>query len=537
MPQKPKQHSPAEPVLFAEFDSANTGMTEATDPATGGQLSQAPLALGAASARLIPLRQVTSRAGARRQLPYSKQFTPAQIPSLGAFLQAVQEHAGTPVTVWRGVFELLSPGEAEFGGPKRTMAYNALLSARDYGLVTLRKDDLTPFGQAMLALSNDDERVTLLARHILRNLHGIELVAGVHQLTAAGLHLDKEALADHFARGGLGSNRDGTDINGVGRWLARAGVFAASGWYEVDERTYERLAGVPLSTVKKAAHIDAVGLAILEQLALCPGYQSSTGELTALLEPRTDIRITRANFPKVHLEPLQAAGLIEMQKTTTGRGGFSNRVTGTAVFASEAVQHLLGTIRTEGFWVSGPELQVPFAELVPKMRDAKLSTRERGQALELFTLRLMLRMGLRNIRAAERPQGNEEIDGYAEALLPVHTRWQVQCKNSPTFNNDHAAREIGVAVRNRSTAIMMVTTGRFSKDASEFVDDVIRYSPYTVVRIDGKDVTNLARDETHIFEILAREAAKAKALRESSGAPMLDGSILADVPRSERSLT
>lgn len=523
MPQKLKPRSLAEPVLFAEVEPASGDPIEGTDSRSGD-----PLVQGAEAVRLIPARKVATEAGARRQLPFSKQFTPAQIPSLGAFLQAVQEHAGTSVSVWRGVFQLLSPGEAERRGPKWTMAYNALLSARDYGLVTLKKDDLTPFGKAVLALSADDERITLLARHILRNLHGIELVAGVHQLRAAGLHLDKESLADHFARGGLGSNRDGTDINGVGRWLAKAGVFAAKGWFEVDERTYEGLAGVPLNTVKNAAQLDPVGLAILEQLALCPGYQSSTGELTALLEHRMDLRITRANFAKAHLEPLQDAGWIEMQKTTTGRGGNSNRVAGTAVFASEAVQHLLGTVRTEGFWVSGPELQVPFAALVPKMRNLGLSTKERGQALELFALRLMLRMGLRNIRAAERPQGNEEIDGYAEALLPVHTRWQVQCKNAATFTNDHAAREIGVAVRNRSTAIMMVTTGKFSKDAAEFVDDVIRYSPYTVVRIDGKDVTNLARDETYIFEILAREAVRAKTLREASGAPLLDGSSSVD---------
>ncbi len=428
----------------------------------------------------------------------------------------MRDNSGNKDGVRLGVFHLLSPGQTSQSGPKWTMAYNAILSARDYCLVTPKLDALTDFGAAVLALPGEDERRHLLAQHLLRNLNGIELVVGVNYLAKAGMRLTKEPLADHFARDGLGSNPDGTDINGVRTWLTAVGVFRPKGWFDVDEQVFEKLSGVSLGTIKGAAALDAVGRAILEQLALFPNYEATSGQMITLLKPRHDLHFAPTSFVRDQLEPLRDAGFIELEKTTGGRGGSDHRFRGTTTFATAAVQQLLERIRTAGFAVTGPELQVPFAELVPQLRDEQLSTTQRGRALELFVLRLLLRMGLRNIRPPERPRGNEEIDGYAEALQPVHTRWQVQCKNTTSFNVDHAAREVGVAVRNRSTAILMVTTGSFSRDADAFVDDVIRYSAYTIVRLGGTDVDRLTRDETAIFEILEREARRAKSLREDA---------------------
>lgn len=491
------------------------------------------LALGTTIAATIPLRKAATSKGAKRQLPYSKQFTPAQISSIGAFLQAINDGAGSIDTARQAVYAMQNPGLAPGARQKETMAYNALLSAYTYCLVTREKDGLTAFGKAVLALPSDEARIELLARHILSNLNGIEMVLGVHELVLAGRELGKEDLAAHFAERGLGSNADGTDINGVRGWLTAAGVFEKSGWYAVNLEAFETLAGVSLDTAKKAGAIDPVGLAILEQLALSPGRRSTTGGLIGLLERRSDLRINRAGFVRVHLDPLVTAGLVEVEKATTGRGGYSTRVTVTPTVASEAAQRLLANIKTHGFSVTPEGLQVPFAVLLERMGRAQSSTKERGQALELFAVRLMLRMGLRNVQAAARPLGNEEIDGYAEALLPTHTRWQVQCKNTATFTVDHAAREVGLAVRNRSTALLMVTTGKFSKSATEFTDDVIRYTPYTAVRVDQSDIRRLAKDETFIFEILEREAQRAKTLREGSGGWALGVALLESMTEAD----
>jgi site-specific DNA-methyltransferase (cytosine-N4-specific) len=517
------------PKLAARGDGLFSDLKEPAGRVAQDASAADPLALGATIAKAIPLREAATKKGARRQLPYSKQFTPAQVSSLGAFLRAVDASAGSIDSARRAVYEMLNPGSAPVESQKMTMAYNALLSAYTYCLVTEKKDALTAFGRAVLALPSDDDRIELVARHILRSLNGIELVLGVHELAQAGRELQKEDLAAHFAERGLGSNADGTDINGVRGWLTEAGVFEKTGWYVVDQEAFERLAGVSLNTARRAGGLDPVGLAILEQLALCPGCQSTSAELIGLLERRSDLRISRTGFVRVHLDPLVDAGLIQVEKSTAGRGGYSMRVTGTATVTSEAAQRLLANIKSHGFSVTSEGLQMPFAELLDRMQREGLSTKERGEALELFAVRLMLRMGLRNVQAAARPLGNEEIDGYAEALLPTHTRWQVQCKNTATFTVDHAAREVGLAVRNRSTALLMVTTGKFSKSANEFTDDVIRYSPYTAVRVDQTDIKHLAKDETFIFEILEREAQRAKTLREGSGGWALGIDLLSSI--------
>jgi hypothetical protein len=139
----------------------------------------------------------------------------------------------------------------------------------------------------------------------------------------------------------------------------------------------------------------------------------------------------------------------------------------------------------------------------------------KGRGLELFALRLLLRLGLSEIRWRLRPKWAEEIDGSAVGYVPVHMRWQVQCKNTKTLNVDDAAKEVGLAVRNRSTIIVLVTTGDFSRAAEDFVTDVVRHSPYTVLRLDRKDIKRLAQEEEALADILQREAERAHALRNT----------------------
>ena len=200
MAKKP-QHVAADEGLFG----ALTPETQPIEPrAAADAIESDPLALGAAIAKTIPLRDAVTKTGATRQLPYSKQFSPGQIASLGDFLRAVDTHAGSLASARTGVYELHNPANGPAEGPKKTMAYNALLSAFTYCLLTARTYNLTSFGKAVLALPTDEARLDLLARHILVNLHGAEMVVGVNELVTAGRKLGKEELAKYFAEGDLG---------------------------------------------------------------------------------------------------------------------------------------------------------------------------------------------------------------------------------------------------------------------------------------------------------------------------------------------
>ncbi len=213
------------------------------------------------------------------------------------------------------------------------------------------------------------------------------MVHGIQTLDRAGEHPDKMALARFFADHGLASNADGTDINGMAGWLRVAGVYGRSGWYRLDEARLKELVGLDLATVREGSRLSTESLAILEQLALAPGHDSTTGELVKLLRPRTDLRIDVAGFKKTHLEPLVDAGFIEIAKATGGRGGAATRIAGTDLFRREIVQRLLREIRRYGITVSAPDLEIPFSALVAQLRDRSLSRDRRGRSLELFALR------------------------------------------------------------------------------------------------------------------------------------------------------
>lgn len=469
--------------------------------------------LDSASTSAVRKRRAAKTVAAPRQLPFSKQFSPRQIPSLGAFLKAIDDSAGTSDQVRDAAFALLHPGVPHTNRTIVTMAYNAVLSARHYGLVSATMDGLTALGKALLALPDDEARVLALARHILHSLNGIELVAGIAKLARAGRHLTKVPLVDYFNQGGLGSNRDGTDINALAGWLRAAGIYEPGGWYRLNEKTFFDIAQIGLDTTEALARLSAENRAVLEQLALMPGHKSDSGEMQRLLRGRADLHIDGPAFVTKHLAPLRAAGLVETVKTTTGRGGNYTEFHGTALFDDQVVQDLVDRMQRQGFPVSGPELERPFSELIAEMRDASASKDTRGRALELFALRMLQFLGLRHIGFRVRPTLSEEIDGWAEGFAPIHTRWQVQCKNTLSFSVHQAAKEVGVAVRQRATVVLLVTTGDFSDDAIDYIQEVIRNNAVTIVRINGRDVTELSSDESKLWDILAREAQRAYALR------------------------
>lgn len=459
-----------------------------------------------------PTRRGATKAGAPRSLPFSKQFSHKQIPSIEDFLRIVHEGKGDKDKIEKMILERFRPNADPADAQVGTMGYNALLSAQHYGLVN-GKWELTQIGRLILDASDESQRGELLAKHILQRLHGIELVHGLDSLRRAGVSMRKDHVADYFEGKGLWSNKDGTDINALVSWLRMAGVFSGKRGFNVDELRFAELAEITIDEVSKVGRVDPVGAAILEELALVPGRTATSGEMQRRLQVRPGLNVNGPNFVKAHLRPLEMAGLIKVEKTTGGRGGDAMRFTATPLFGQKVVQALLTRVTQSGLSVSDPELQIPVAELVERMASPDKDVKGRG--LELFALRLLLRLGLSEIRWRPRPKWAEEIDGSAVGYVPVHMRWQVQCKNTKTLNVDDAAKEVGLAVRNRSTIIVLVTTGDFSRPAEEFITDVVRHSPYTVLCLNRKDVERLAQKEEALSDILQREAERAHVLRNT----------------------
>lgn len=461
----------------------------------------------------VPARSGAKKAGASRWLPFSKQFSPGQIDSLHDFLRIVDQHGGGRDDIVQAVLKRYRPEANPTDKHKQTMAYNAILSAQHYGLVN-HCYELTTFGRELEEAPDEQALLAKLARHILQRLNGIELVRGLIGIEKADLRLRKDQIASHFIGQGLWSNPDGTDINHVVAWLRAAGVFQGETGFVVDTSQFERLAEVSLESVAKVGGVDLVGSNILQELALFPGRTATTGDIQRRLKARPGLDLNIPGFVSAHLRPLERAGLITIEKVTGGRGGEAMRITATPLFGTEVAQGLLRRAQASGLTVSDPELQSPMSDLVSQMSSSDKNVK--GRALELFALRLLLRLGLSELEWRPRPDQAEEIDGSAVGYYPIHIRWQVQCKNTGTLHVDDAAKEVGLAVRNRSTVIMLVTTGNFSRPAQDFISEIVRHSPYTILCLNHKDVERLAADEASLSEILRREADRAHQLRATA---------------------
>src|SRR5438105_5443834 len=125
------------------------------------------------SRRLVsPQKRALGRKAAkdyRAELPFSKQFSPYQI-SLRDFVNICAAEGGDKARLQGAInarfWKATASGAA---GDKQkqehyTMAYNALLSARHYGILD-ESYRLTPFGQQLKEAKTDTERYRIRAIH------------------------------------------------------------------------------------------------------------------------------------------------------------------------------------------------------------------------------------------------------------------------------------------------------------------------------------------------------------------------------------
>jgi len=102
-----------------------------------------------------------------------------------------------------------------------------------------------------------------------------------------------------------------------------------------------------------------------------------------------------------------------------------------------------------------------------------------------------------------------------EGARLVFSRWQIQCKNTPdnSVPLEDIAKEVGLSLQLKSNVILMVTTGRFSRDALIYADDMMRQTPLNIVTLNGRDLRQLSENPLLIVEILNRKARRVMELK------------------------
>lgn len=448
---------------------------------------------------------MSSKSHKTSRIPVGTQFSPALV-SLPDFLSAVIEHSGDRDRLQEAVWDpkvRISPPQKDPTPRRRNLP---LEGAVQYGLLENDTYEATPLARELAALE-PPELFDRFARHILLNCGGLRIIEGIEQMRVDGLNVTGDSLAEFLTSQGFRVTVHNTAINTLRMWLAKAGVFPkarAQAWV-VNRGAKERLLRLDDEQIAVMAGLTPAQVAFVEGLcALEPDGWVPATEIRDWAEACRGVRIGRGSLPKEILNVLRRAELIEYETKGIG-GGKSSRLRTTdkfdkdvlAPFVRNAVRDLDATL--SAYYRKRPE--DIFRELESSDRDTK------GQALEAFAIFVMRMLGLRFV--GWRKRATAEIDALLEGVLgPVATRWQIQCKNTPSspVRLEDIAKEVGLLPITGATHLLFVANARFSKDAVTYAEEVSRKTAVGIYLLDKSDFEALREAPTRIARLLREQA-------------------------------
>ncbi len=456
------------------------------------------------------------RKSTRSAIPVGTQFSPSLI-DLPAFLQAAVLHSGNKPAMEAAVWA--PPVRAiKRAAPTRRRASLPLEAARQYEL--LDSDyRVTTLGRHFAGLP-PQALYEQFSKHILLQLGGLRVVEGVAEMSRDGRRVTGDSVAEYLTDQGFPITIHNTQINTLRMWLEKAGVFKEGTW-EVDEDRLELLIGLNRPQIAALAGLSPEQQAFL--LALCrinPSGKYAASEVREMAEQILGRRIPRDSLPKRVLADLRGLGYLEFTSGGTS-GGKSAVLKTTDRFQKEVLEEFL----RDAVKTLDPVLTA-YYQTTPADIYAELTSADkvrRGKALEAYAIHIMRLMGFRFVgwrKRAKDSTGNAEVDVVMTGLFGNSpTRWQVQCKNTPSGSVDleNVAKEVGLISLTNATHILMIANGRYTSDARTFSKEIMRATPLTIFLLDRADFEKVRRSPGALPAILKSQANDlAKLVREKT---------------------
>ena len=446
----------------------------------------------------------------KSDLPFGSQFTPAQTP-LPRLLEIIS--VSQPDRLLEAIIHEFFADSGTDDHSRAEVAKNTPLALIAYGVLD-RDRRLTALGRELIAARTDERRLyDVLARHILLNLHGLELVQAVQDMRTAGSPITLETLRVELERRGVHMPRGGMHISAMKGWLEQAGVFEPGEGYVLNSDRLRQVIGAGLNEIEVLADLSREHRAFLKALARLGGQAPrSSSAVARYAEDLYGVRFPEKSLPRV-LAPLADAGFVRLEKTTAGRGAKPYEVVPTERFRAEVVLPLLDVLEQ----TTGIELRAllnrPLSETLGEMQSNDRQVK--GKALEALAVYLcwLLDLTFRGWRRRGPETAGAEVDVLAEAARLTFNRWQIQCKNTAAVSLDDIAKEVGVAVKTKPHVIMIVTSGRVGPDARGFATDIMRETHLNVALVEGPDLGRVAKDPMAIVDVLRREAENAMEIK------------------------
>jgi len=449
----------------------------------------------------------------RSDLPFGSEFSPSQV-DLAHLLEIAHEQGGD----WKA-FE--AQVRSQYFDSHKTSTYNRGKLANNtklgmiaYGIID-RKANLTPFGETLYSVRGDETLLyEELARHILLNLHGMNLVQCVLDMQAAGETVTLVELRRWLEERGIHFPRGGKHPSMMRLWLEKAGIFSA-GW-AVDEARLQSILGTSTDEFEVLAKLTEEQKAYLKTLANMggPGPYASN-DIEKLAAATYGVRFNEKNLPKQVLYPLENAGYISLTRGTkkVGRGAKPFIVHATNKVVTDLIAPLLEQLEKQTQTDLRRLLRRPLCDILKEMKSR--DKHARGLALEALAFNLMRLLDMTYVATRLRgtATGGAEVDVIFESARLVFSRWQVQCKNTARVALDDVAKEVGITHFLKSNVIVMVTTGKIGAQARRYSNKIMTDSNLCIVMLDGDDIKSIVKNSAKIVDVLNREARQAMKLK------------------------
>lgn len=450
-------------------------------------------------------------------IPVGTQFSPSLI-DLSAFIEAIITSSGDKDSMADAVWNKPVRKREVANPPTRRRKSLPLEAAIQYGLLDSNYE-ATDLAHDLAALPGS-ELHSEFARHIILNLGGIRVVEAAQQMAADGENVTGDSLAGYLTDQGFPVTVHNTAINSLRMWLAEAGVFprgrGGRAW-EVDQEAKERLVGMSDQGIAALVGLTAEQRAFVEALTrIEPEGWYRAADVRDLAEMIHGRRLDRANLPKTFLNPLRQAGLIDYETRGTAGGKTSLLRTTTDFDASVLRPFIENAVQ----YLDAP--LTAYYRRRPEDIKADLSSKDshvKGQALEALAVWVMRLLGLRFVawrkRAADET-AHAEVDALLAGIVgAIPTRWQVQCKNTPSrpVRLDDVAKEVGISLVTKANVVLMFANAAVTEPARSYAQEVMRHTALTIMFLDKADLEEMIVSPGRIASLLRREAGVASRLQ------------------------
>ncbi|MCJ9753565.1 restriction endonuclease [Neorhizobium sp. BETTINA12A] len=361
---------------------------------------------------------------------------------------------------------------------QRQLASNVLIGMDSFKVYNEETEKLTIIGEELLSALSEAEANRLFAKHILMELHGVEILRIMRSMASSGRTINKTSLLEELNRHGF-VTKAGTPISTSSKnhllylsWLRKADVLPTSG-YSINEDVLKSLVGMSIDDANKAIELTSrqkVFAAALRRDFDVNGMRDVfVKDLRAVCQATHPSVFKRTDdLRRAIINPLVSDGWLTHSETAggrsqgRGRGGGSGTVRATEQLASVDPAYL-GLANLAG--IPGEvrsHLQRPIGQIMDELKS--VDTGVKGLALETLAVRILYELGLTPVAFRERGAENDgaEVDLIAEGVDTHFHRWMVQCKNMPKVSVSALAKEIGMAVIYRAQVILIITTGVFT---------------------------------------------------------------------------